>query len=85
MYVYYVETYSLLDQYTDAQCMWFWIYKLKNDWVCVAIDKLTGVMTLKEEMELIYLPDKPNSNGGMRAKLSDFHTKVKACSISLKD
>ena len=42
-----------------------WMYKLKNDWIII-IDKLTGVLPAEKEKEMVYIPDKPNSNGGMR-------------------
>lgn len=52
-----------------------WLFKLRNDNV-VGIDNLTGVTTLEEERAAPGLVDKPYSNGGMRAKLSDHQTKV---------
>lgn len=66
--------------------MLMWLYKLKTDWV-VGIDKLVGVTPLAEERKLGRdLLDKPNSNGGMRTKLSDFRTEVNKifCLISNK-
>jgi len=55
--------------------MWMWLFKLRNDKI-VNIDKLTGVITAEMEKLEPFSVDKPHSNGGMRAKLSDYQTKV---------